>query len=119
GEASTRKYYRITSDHSDYILMKMESFEKEGLQLPFLVLQKHLMMSGIDVPTVLDADPAQGFILLEDLGDVTLLRKLQNVCTPDVERELYERVLDSLIDLQNQASPQKNSLPLEAFKLSF
>lgn len=119
GDASTRSYYRVGADQTSYILMKMEHFEKEGTQLPFLVLQKHLKMSGIDVPTVLDVDPANGFILLEDLGDTTLLRKLQDVCTPDVERELYERVIDSLIDLQNQASPSKNSPPLEAFNLLF
>src|SRR5690606_33889042 len=81
GDASTRKYYRIWAKDRSYILTKMESFADQGMQLPFLVLQKHLAMNGIDVPQVLDVDPGRGIILLEDLGDVTLLRCLQDVCT--------------------------------------
>jgi len=120
GDASTRKYYRVAAAGKSYIAMRMESFANEGMQLPFLVLQKHLSLSGVDVPQVLDVDPARGFILLEDLGDVTLLRKLQDVCTPDVERQIYERVIDSLIDMQNQASPERHpKLALDAFKLRF
>lgn len=120
GDASTRRYYRVIAGSKSHIVMRMESFANEGLQLPFLVLQKHLAMSGIDVPAILDVDPARGFILLEDLGDVTLLRKLQEVCTPEVERALYERVIDSLVDLHNQASPAAHpKADLEAFRLTF
>ncbi len=75
--------------------MQMESFADQGMSLPFLVIQKHLTMSGIDVPQVLDMDPEKGFILLEDLGDVTLLRLLQGVSSPDIERDLYEQIIDS------------------------
>lgn len=119
GDASTRRYYRIWSKDRSYVMMKMESFADQGLSLPFLVLQKHLAMNGVDVPSVLDVDPERGIILLEDLGDVTLLRCLQEVCTPEVERNLYEQVIDSLVDLQLQASPKEGSPELEAFKLRF
>lgn len=119
GDASTRFYYRIWTKEKSYVMMKMESFIDQGMQLPFLTLQKHLMMSGVDVPTVLDVDPERGIILLEDLGDVTLLRCLQEVSTPEVERDLYEQVIDSIVDLQLQASPKEGSPDLEAFKLRF
>lgn len=119
GDASTRAYYRVWTKDSSFVMMKMERFVDQGLQLPFLVLQKHLSMNGIDVPTVLDVDPERGIILLEDLGDVTLLRCLQNVSTPEVELDLYQQVLDSVVDLQLQASPREGSPDLEAFKLRF
>lgn len=119
GDASTRFYYRISTREKSYVMMKMETFADQGLSLPFLTLQKHLAMNGIDVPAVLDVDPQRGLILLEDLGDVTLLRCLQEVSTPEVERDLYERVIDSLVDLQLQASPKDGSPDLDAYKLRF
>ncbi len=119
GDASTRKYYRVVSQSQSYIVMRMESFVELGQNLPFLVVQKHLSNSGVAVPAVLDVDSKRGFILLEDLGDITLLRRLQDVSTPDAERHLYERVIDSLIQLQVHASPAKKDKSIEAFRLRF
>lgn len=119
GDASTRRYYRITTDHTPYILMKMESFEKDGSKLPFLSLQNFLSHSGIDVPRIMDVDPSRGFIVLEDLGDEVLLKRLQQVTDPDVERTLYERVLDVLIDFQIKTFPSDEKPALDAFKLRF
>jgi N-acetylmuramate 1-kinase len=120
GDASTRKYYRVFTEQKSFILMKTEPFPNEGLSLPFVVLQKHMQQSGIDVPQVYDIEPSQGFMLLEDLGDVTLLRKLQEVNHPQIEREIYERIIDSLIDMQLQCSPPAHSgLNLDAFKMRF
>jgi len=119
GDASTRGYYRLWTKEKSLVMMKMESFAELGANLPFLVIQKHLSANGIDVPTVLDFDPERGMILLEDLGDVTLLRCLQDVSTPEVERDLYEQVIDSVVDLQLQASPREGSPNLEAFRLRF
>jgi aminoglycoside/choline kinase family phosphotransferase len=119
GDASTRRYYRIDAGKKTYILMRMEPFGEQGDGLPFLVVQKHLAGCGVDVPGILDVDSAKGFVLLEALGDVTLLRRLQEVSSPDVERHLYERVIDSLIHLQVHASPKKKKANLEAFRLRF
>src|SRR5690348_3127920 len=79
GDASTRKYYRIVSESLSYIVMRMDPFADQKDRLPFLVVQEHLLKSNVDVPKVLDVDADRGFILLEDLGDITLLRKLQEV----------------------------------------
>jgi aminoglycoside/choline kinase family phosphotransferase len=49
------------------------------------------------------------FILLEDLGDKTLLRELQNVSNQTVELEIYERVIDELISMHLNASPKSGS----------
>lgn len=119
GDASTRSYYRVTSGGKTYIAMKMETFSEHGDNLPFLVMQRHLASAGVDVPAVLDTDPAKGFILLEDLGDVTLLRQLQDVTSDDVERHLYERVIDELVRLQVEASPKRKPGKIEAYKLRF
>lgn len=120
GDASTRRYFRVFSEKKSFIVMKMEPFSNDGLSLPFVVLQKHLQQSGIDVPQILDIEPSKGFMLLEDLGDITLLRKLQDVSDREQEREIYEKIIDSLIDLQLQCSPCAHpQLDLNAFKLKF
>lgn len=125
GDASSRKYYRVASNGQSYIVMRMEPFTDQGKNLPFLEVQRHLAVSGIDVPKVLEVDSDKGFILLEDLGDITLLRRLQEVSSPDIERHLYERVIDCLVLLQVSASPRnqngvkKAGKKLEAFQQRF
>ncbi|MGK5088085.1 phosphotransferase, partial [Bdellovibrionota bacterium FG-2] len=119
GDASTRRYYRVQSDSQSTILMRMESFAEKGADLPFLEVQRHLKSSGVDVPNVLDFDAERGFILLEDLGDVTMLRCLQDVASPEVERHLYQRVIDSLIHLQVYASPPLKTSNIEGYNLRF
>lgn len=121
GDASTRKYYRVKSNQQSFIVMRMDSFAELGSDLPFLKVQKHLSACGVDVPAVLDVDAERGFILLEDLGDVTLLKSLQDVNAPDTERHLFEKVIDSLVQFQVKASlpsPQSGT-NFEPFKLRF
>jgi aminoglycoside/choline kinase family phosphotransferase len=119
GDASTRRYYRVKSGAKSFIAMQMETFTEFGEKLAFLEVQRHLKAAGVDVPEILDKDPARGYILLEDLGDVTLLRRLQEVTTSDVERHLYEKVLDSLIQLQVHASPKRMPSQIQGYKLAF
>lgn len=99
--------------------MKMEAFNSG--ETNFLSVQRHLAASGVDVPAVLDVSPEQGLLLLEDLSDMVLLRRLQDVASADIERHLYEKVIDSLVQMQVRASPAPaKKLPdLDAFRLRF
>jgi aminoglycoside/choline kinase family phosphotransferase len=119
GDASTRKYYRVCSESKSFIMMRMDPFPNLGFNLPFLAVREHLEQTGVDVPKVIEVDAERGMILLEDLGDVTLLRRLQDVGTADVERHLYEKVIDSLIKLQVHSSIENSAKKLEAFQLKF
>ncbi len=120
GDASARRYYRIeATDGNSYIVMWVEPFAGQEKEMPFLVVQAHLKKSGIWVPQVFDVDGGRGFVLLEDLGDVMLLRKLQGTDDVFQERFFYERAIDALVQLQLQASPAAHDQSLEAFRLSF
>jgi aminoglycoside/choline kinase family phosphotransferase len=119
GDASTRRYYRISSQGKTFIAMQMDPFPEHGKDLDFLAVQRHLVQAKVDVPQVLDMEPAKGYILLEDLGDMTLLRRLQEVSSSDVERHLYEKVIDSLIQLQVYASPERAPGKLQSYDLFF
>jgi N-acetylmuramate 1-kinase len=119
GDASTRRYYRLWAGDISYILMRLEPFTDKGKKLDFLEMQRHLFDCDVNVPKVLEADAERGFILLEDLGDVTLLRRLQEVSNPDIERHLYEGVIDSLVDMQVKASPARKPSNVDAYGLFF
>lgn len=145
GDASTRRYYRVTTKSShnpkgprspmgsiseeiqlealtgvpSFILARVDPFGDQKETYPFLVMRNHLEASGVMVPKVYDSDAERGLMLLEDLGDVTLLRRLQEVSNGEVERQLYQRVLDGLIQLQFKASPQPGGPELPAFNLFF
>ena len=119
GDASTRRYYRVFLKEGSVILMRTDSFSDVGMNHPFLTLQKHLHGCGVDVPEVLDVDASLGLIVLEDLGDDTLLHRLKVVSSPDVEYKTYEHVIDSLIEMQINACPIEGSPQLDAFKLRF
>lgn len=124
GDASTRRYYRVKaqSPHEGLktlIVMVMEPFEEKGARINFLTIQKHLNECGVDVPLVLDFDPKNGFIMLEDLGDVTLLRRLQNVSSLEVERKYFERAIDALVTLHTKTGPGHTTEAIEGFHLRF
>ncbi|MBU6374805.1 MAG: phosphotransferase [Bdellovibrionales bacterium] len=126
GDASSRKYYRATFKQPEgfagalsCIVMRTDPFVEQGLELPFLVVRSHLHDSGVRVPSVYNLDPARGLILLEDLGDATLLRVLQECANSEVERHYYERVIDSLVQLQTKAGPAPGAKSIDAFRLEF
>jgi aminoglycoside/choline kinase family phosphotransferase len=130
GDASSRKYFRVqfrqplgVTGALSCIVMKADPFVEQGLELPFLMVRGHLEHCGVRVPAVYDVDPARGLVLLEDLGDVTLLRQLQEVSSPDVERHAYEKVIDSLVQLHVKAGPDAapadRRAKMDGFRLRF
>ncbi len=128
GDASLRQYYRIQQKNGKtMILMKTQPFIKDGSRYPFLSVQKYLQSCKVEVPDIFYQDARRGWIFLEDLGDITLLKKLGQLQLKGYisEKSLYELALNSLIQLQIHASPdglkwKKNQKTvLEAFCLKF
>jgi len=119
GDASARRYYRIHTRTDTFILMVMSPFKHQGPKLDFLEVQKHLAESEVDCPRVLDFDARKGFILLEDMGDSTLLHRLELVRDMKFEGELYKKVIDSLVVMHHRASPRNGGKRIAAFSLDF
>lgn len=97
GDASFRRYERV--DHENRIMVLMDApppWEDVG---PFIAVTQLLENAGVSVPKILDADEAEGFLLLEDLGDGILTRVLKN--EPSRERELYTAACEALLALQH------------------
>lgn len=134
GDASSRKYFRVSvAPGESYIVMRMEPFSQEtAASLTFLAVQGFLSQSQVPVPQVHWREPERGLIVLEDLGDQTLLHRLAAVGSEAEETALYQQVIDLLVHFQlktaaaceaSKAGPvsgAKQALPLlECFQLRF
>ncbi len=107
GDASSRKYFRVSSAASgdvpgdSYIVMRMEPFSQgTASNLPFLAMQGFLWQSQVPVPQVHWMQPERGLIVLEDLGDQTLLHRLAATGSEAEETALYQQVIDLLVQFQ-------------------
>lgn len=112
GDASFRRYYRLTYDNGlSQIVMDAPPI-KETLD-PFINIAKLLLDQGLTTPRIEAMDKDNGFLLLEDFGDHLLLSMLNE----ENANSLYSLAINKLILLQQ--SPM-NHLPCfdQAFVLT-
>jgi aminoglycoside/choline kinase family phosphotransferase len=104
GDASFRKYFRLTRSGGTAVVMDSPAaHEPVG---PFVRIGRHLLAMKLSAPEILAVDEANGFLLLEDLGDDTFARVLAN---GGDEAELYARATDVLVTVH--AAPDHGLLP--------
>lgn len=121
GDASTRRYLRLEQDGRRALLMlappaaetaacppQASKAERRALGYnalarlagpnlnAFTAIAGALRQAGLSAPEVYAADPAQGFAVIEDLGDDLYAR----VADAANERELYETAVDALLHLR-------------------
>ncbi len=96
GDASFRRYFRITTPNNTYVLMDAPP-EKEDVS-PFVQVCDWLATNQLHVPSIIVRDQDQGFLLLEDFGDTTWAIYLNNnnELTP-----LFKDALQQLHTLQS------------------
>jgi aminoglycoside/choline kinase family phosphotransferase len=105
GDASFRRYFRFTLDDNSFIAVDAPP-DKEN-NPPFVAIATSWFEQGIVVPEVLAADFEQGFMLLSDLGDRTVLPELNS----DSADTLYQGAFRSLIKVQLSDEPEDYVLP--------
>lgn len=94
GDASFRAYFRLHRGAKTWIIMDAPP-EKETID-SFLIIAALLMKQGIHAPMIYTVDTANGFILLEDLGNTLLFNQL-SVNTVDT---LYADAIRLLLQIQ-------------------
>jgi len=108
GDASNRKYDRITADGMpSAVLMDAPPETGEDVR-PFTAIARHLRGIGLSAPEIYAEDAAHGFLLIEDLGDDLFARVLNT--QPELETQLYQAAIDALIVAQKAKAP-----PLAAY----
>ena len=80
-------------------------------------IARHLSEKGIPVPRVFFDASEEGFVLLEDVGNVTLERHLERE-SPRERRRRYESAVEILVRMQSEAS-RASSRPCYALSYSF
>ncbi len=102
GDASARRYFRLTSGGQAAILMDAppENGEDTG---PFVAIAKLLTQHGLAAPNILLHDPQQGLLLLDDLGNADFAQWLRR--TPSDEMALYQAAADVLLKLEGLEAP--------------
>ncbi|MHB8814719.1 MAG: aminoglycoside phosphotransferase family protein [Steroidobacteraceae bacterium] len=94
-DASFRRYFRVVCDDSTLIAMDAPPATEDVR--PYLRVTSFLEPLGIHVPHVYEADVAQGFVLLEDLGSTHYLAQLGAGGDP---QRLYGDALQALAEIQ-------------------
>ncbi|KAF0117354.1 MAG: aminoglycoside phosphotransferase [Rhodospirillaceae bacterium] len=107
GDASFRRYERLSAAGGARAVLMDAPPPHEDVR-PFVRLARHLDRLGFSVPTVLAMEEADGFLLLEDLGDETYTRLL---AAGSDEKTLYQRAVDVLIALHR--CPPARAIPPE------
>ena len=115
GDASSRRYFRVHLALQSWVLMVWEPFE-DNEKYPFLSVLNHFERNQIAVPNVVAKSPAEGLMLLEDLGDLTLERKFWENQSHESAFEYYKLSIDELI--KNQIHIVRKSLIIKKFWFS-
>lgn len=100
-DASFRRYFRIVSGDKSAMLMDAPP-EVEDVR-PFLGIARHLKELGFSTPEIYGKIVADGFLLLEDLGEDTFTNALNAGAD---EHELYALGVDTLAALHKIGSPK-------------
>ena len=96
-DASFRSYWRTQSADRSWIVMDAPP-DREDIG-PWLDVAGRLARAGLHVPEIQAADAARGFVLMEDLGDRTLLPEL-NLSNVDGH---YGEAMEALVAMQLRA----------------
>ena len=105
GDASFRRYFRATFADQHFVVMDAPP-EKEDTR-PFIHVADAFHQLGINVPQIVERDVEQGFLMLEDQGDVQYAHKLNS----DSVDALYHDAFDCLIKLQTSPAAAQIELP--------
>ena len=93
-DASFRRYFRVVHNGENFIVMDAPPENEDSR--PFITVSRLFLDAGLNVPEVIDADLAQGYLLLSDLGSTPYLDSLNE----DSCERLYADALAALAVIQ-------------------
>jgi aminoglycoside/choline kinase family phosphotransferase len=110
-DASFRQYFRLTSSDSTLIIMDAPP-DKEDVAT-FINIAKSLSNAGLHAPNILHENIADGFLVLEDLGDTLYL----DILDDESADGLYEGAIDAILVMQSKINT--SGLPVFSETLLF
>ena len=98
GDASFRRYFRITAAQETLVVMDAPPPQEDCK--PFVDVADRLANAGLNVPRVLAQDLTQGFLLLTDLGPTTYYERIQAGLDEVSLQKMYRDALAALVQMQ-------------------
>ncbi len=103
---ASRRYFRVSCGDKTFVLMEAVPDHIETATMghklsAFLKIARLLHDRGISVPEIYAVDERDGYVLLEDFGDITLNAALQNGMS---EMDVYAAATDVLIAMRDNIS---------------
>lgn len=98
-DASFRRYFRLRMPEGGSFIAMDAPPDKEDCR-PFVAMTERLRKTGVHAPQIHAQNIAQGFLLLEDLGEHLYLDQL-NPATAD---QLYAEAMQALLHMQTKGS---------------
>ena len=127
GDASSRRYFRLRQVEQQHDQSKSDARAKSFIIMDspcspenqlsfttFLNIANYWRTLEINVPQVLAHDEKQGFMLLSDFGDLTLLDKLQSLCIANDRESIaqfYHLAMVNLAQINLSPTTKKITLP--------
>ncbi len=110
GDASGRSYCRISFENTTVVMMKVADvkpgeFGRGDSFSDFIAIRDFFNGLGIKVPEILAVIPEQKALLLEDLGDLTLFKSIENGGN---KFECVKSAVDLLVETQKRLSLRKD-----------
>ncbi len=102
-DASFRRYLRVDTVQGGSRIVMDAPPDKENSE-PFVRIAALMKGAGLNAPEVLDWDQAQGFMLLSDLGDATMMSAI-DAERPQANHGLYMQAVDTLVQWQLASRP--------------
>ena len=103
-DASFRRYLRIDTHTPGQSCVVMDAPPDKENCRPFVQVQALLQQAGLHVPQILAWDEANGFMLLSDLGQQTVIEKL-DPAAPEDAYAWYQQATDTLLQWQLASRP--------------
>ncbi len=101
GDGSDRNWYRLTTEHGSLIMVDhgLRQTPTSNEADAFINIGRHLYDRKLPVPRIYLEDSFSGMVFLEDLGDTTLQKLVQQAENANDIVTYYESVIDLLIKL--------------------
>ena len=101
GDASFRKYYRVSVEQQNFIAVDAPPSREDSKK--FVRICNLLRRASVKAPKVFSYNYEAGFILLEDFGDDTYLKILENLRNQNDFNKinyLYKSAINALLNIQ-------------------
>lgn len=103
GDAGQRNYYRMRHAGQSYIVMDCPESDVQR----FIDIAVHLHDKGFSAPEIIQQDVAQGFLVLEDFGSLSVMNYLLSDSCKEIskQQDIYHLSIDLLVSLQEKDVP--------------